>query len=280
MTAPVYLGALQAFSAYEPRFDILHPEDGSRTPESYAAAAASGGEGARVKLAYAVPDFDNPTGATLSPPARENLLALARDLDIPLIEDCAYRALRFEGESPPTLQAMDVARSGSLDQSRVIHLGTFSKTIAPGLRLGWVCASRAIVRRLVLIKQASDLNAPLINQMAMTRLAAGEFDRLVASARAHYCAKRDAMLAALERDLPELAVNRPDGGYFLWGELDGVDAGELLVGAEQAGVTFVKGTDFGSAPSTFRLAFSFVSLDEIDEGVARLAAALPVASRG
>ena len=158
VTAPVYLGALQALSAYEPRFDILHPEGGDRTPESYLDTAASAGEGARVKLAYAVPDFDNPTGQTLSPRARENLLALTRDLDVPLIEDCAYRALRFEGESPPTLQALDVAHSGSLDASRVVHLGTFSKTIAPGLRVGWVCASRAIIRRLVLIKQASDLN--------------------------------------------------------------------------------------------------------------------------
>jgi DNA-binding transcriptional MocR family regulator len=195
-----------------------------------------------VKLAYAVPDFDKPTGETLSGAARENLLALARDLDIPLIEDCAYRALRFEGESLPTLQALGVARAGSLDASRVIHLGTFSKTIAPGLRVGWVCASRAIVRRLVLIKQTSDLNAPLINQMTMARLAETELDRLVARARPHYRAKRDAMLAALDTFMPDgVQWTRPEGGMFVWLSLpEGVNSAALLEReVAEAGVAFV-----------------------------------------
>ncbi len=278
VTAPVYLGALQAFSAYEPRFAVVRPEGGNRTPESYTEAAV--GDGALVKLAYAVPDFDNPTGETLSRPARESLLALARYLDIPLIEDCAYRALRFEGASQPTLQALDVAQMGSLDASRVIHLGTFSKTIAPGLRVGWVCASRAIIRRLVLIKQASDLNAPLINQMAMARLAETEFDRLVATARPHYRAKRDAMLAALEASMP-LGVRwtRPEGGLFVWLTLpEGTDGAALLERAvAEAGVAFVPGGPFfprGGGENTARLSYSLPDVADIREGIRRLAALL------
>ena len=280
MTAPVYLGALQAFSAYEPRFDILHPEGGDRTPKSYLDTAASAGEGARVKLAYAVPDFDNPTGQTLSPRARENLLALARDLDVPLIEDCAYRALRYEGESPPTLQALDVARSGSLDASRVVHLGTFSKTIAPGLRVGWVCASRAIVRRLVLIKQASDLNAPLINQMTMARLAETEFDRLVARARPHYRAKRDAMLAALDAFMPDgVQWTRPEGGMFVWLTLpEGANSAALLKRTvAESGVAFVPGGAFfplGGGTNRARLCYSLPEVADIREGIRRFATLL------
>src|SRR5690606_30615754 len=113
--APTYLGALQAFSAFEPRYDGLRPEDGNRTAASYSEAA---GDTREVKLAYVVPDFANPTGETLSRPARDRLLDLAEELDIPVIEDTAYSALRFEGEPQPSLQALDVARCGSIDRSR------------------------------------------------------------------------------------------------------------------------------------------------------------------
>jgi len=129
VTAPTYLGALQAFSAYQPRYDELRPDQGNRTPASYAdPAAAAGG---RVKFAYVVPDFANPTGETMPRQARERLLDLATELDIPIIEDSAYAALRFEGEPIPAIQALDVARSGSLDAARTIYCGTFSKTCHP-----------------------------------------------------------------------------------------------------------------------------------------------------
>ncbi len=280
VTSPVYLGAIQAFSAYEPRYDVIRPERGNRTPRSYVETAASSGAGARVKLAYAVPDFDNPTGETLSTPARENLLALVWDLGVPLLEDSAYRALRFEGASPPTLQALDVARVGSLDASRVIHLGTFSKTIAPGLRIGWVCASRAIVRRLVLIKQASDLNVSALNQMAMAKLAETELDRLVARACAHYRAKRDAMLAALATFMPSsVRWTRPEGGLFVWVTLpEGTNGAGLLERAvEEAGVAFVPGGAFfpdGGGDNTLRLSYSMPGVEDIREGIRRLATLL------
>ena len=160
VTWPTYLGALQAFNAYEPRYEPLQPVTGNRTAASYADAAASAVAGGRVKFAYAVPDFANPTGETMDIAARRRLLELAAELDAPLIEDAAYAALRYDGAEVPALLALDVARSGHIDAARTIYCGTFSKTISPGLRIGWICAARPIVRRLVLIKQASDLHSP------------------------------------------------------------------------------------------------------------------------
>src|SRR5262245_32316046 len=177
VAAPTYLGALQAFSGAEPRYDELRPEDGNRTPASYVEAAReAGGE---VKLAYAVADFANPTGATLSREARESLLDLADVLDIPVIEDAAYAMLRFEGEPVPPILALAVKRSGSIENARAIYCGTFSKVLAPGLRVGWIAAPRALIRRLVLIKQASDLNSATINQMVIHRMAEAAFDAQV-----------------------------------------------------------------------------------------------------
>src|SRR5580704_13445038 len=280
VTAPTYLGALQAFSAYEPRYDVIRPEDGNRTPRSYAEAAAAAAPGGRVKFAYAVPDFANPSGETLSLAARERLLQLARDLDAPVLEDSAYRALRFEGAGLPSLQALDVAHAGSLDASRVIYLGTFSKTIAPGLRVGWVCASRAIIRRLVLIKQASDLNLSVINQMVIHQLAYNHIDSMIAAACLHYRMKRDAMLRALSVHMPRnVTWTRPEGGLFTWLTLpEGVDGATLLERAvEEAKVGFVPGTAFhhdGSGSNTIRLSYSLPTIEEIDAGIGRLATLL------
>jgi DNA-binding transcriptional MocR family regulator len=281
VTTPTYLGALQAFAAYEPRYDTLRPEQTNRTPDSYSEAARQAAPSARVKFAYVVPDFANPTGETLSLPARTALLDLAEALDIPVLEDTAYHALRFEGADLPALQAIDVARCGSLDKSRVVYLGTFSKTVAPGLRIGWICASRPLVRRLVLIKQATDLNAPAINQMVVHRLVSGgRHAELVARARAHYRAKRDAMLAALAEDMPpKIGWTRPEGGFFIWLELPpGVSGAALLQRAiEEAKVAFVPGAAFfhdGSGENTIRLSYSLPDVADIASGVHKLAALL------
>jgi DNA-binding transcriptional MocR family regulator len=213
--APTYLGALQAFSAFEPHYDELRPEHGNRTPEAYAAGATAAG--GRVKFAYVVPDFANPTGLTLSLVARQNLLALARDLEVPVLEDSAYAALRFEGAPMPSLQSLDIQRVGGIDASRVVYCGTFSKTITPGLRLGWLCASREIIRRIVLVKQATDLNSPLLNQMVMCRLVHEVYDRQVARAIIRYRERRDAMVRALETYMPSgVSWTRPEGGLFIW----------------------------------------------------------------
>lgn len=134
--APTYLGALQAFSASQPRYDQLHSEQSNRTAASYSEAARSSGGG--VKVAYVVPDFANPTGETLSLEGRQKLLALAGELDIPVIEDAAYTALRYDGDDVAPLQALDISDAGSIDASRVIYCGTFSKVFTPGLRVGWI----------------------------------------------------------------------------------------------------------------------------------------------
>ncbi len=274
VTAPTYLGALQAFSAYEPRYDTLRPEHGNRTPQSYRdAASAAGGE---VKFAYVVPDFANPTGETMTLDARRNLLALADELDVPVLEDTAYHALRFEGAPLPSIQALDVARVGSLDVSRVVYLGTFSKTIAPGLRVGWVCASRALIRRFVLVKQASDLNVSVVNQMVMHRLAETKQDALIEAAIKSYRAKRDAMLAALEAHMPKsVRWTKPEGGLFVWATLpEGMSGAELLKRAiDEVKVAFVPGGAFfhdASGANTIRLSFSLPAPTEIAEGVRRL----------
>ena len=277
--APTYLGALQAFGAYEPRYDTLTPERGNRTPRSYREAAAIT-PGARVKFAYVVPDFANPTGETLSRDSRLRLLALARELDVPVLEDSAYHALRFDGEGHPSLQALDVAATGSLDASRVVYLGTFSKTVAPGLRIGWVCASQALIRRLVLIKQASDLNVSLINQMVMLRLVDGHHEAMIGAARQNYRVKRDAMLAALKQYMPAtVSWTKPEGGLFVWMTLPEPMNGAALLkrAVTEQNVAFVPGGAFfhdGAGANTIRLSYSLPEPDQITEGIRRLAAVL------
>jgi DNA-binding transcriptional MocR family regulator len=276
VTAPTYLGALQAFSGCEPRYDQLRPEDGNRTSASYADAAR--GAGGAVKLAYVVPSFANPTGETLSLAARERLLDLAGALDVPVIEDAAYVMLQLEGEPVPSMLALEIERRGSIESSRAIYCGTFSKVLAPGLRVGWIVAPKALIRRLVLIKQASDLNSATINQMVMHRMAEAAFDAQVERARAHYRRRRDWLLAALERHMPAgVTWTRPHGGLFVWVTLpEGADAAGLLQRSlEEAGVAFVPGGAFyfdGRGRNTLRLSYSLPGEAEIDRGIARLAA--------
>jgi DNA-binding transcriptional MocR family regulator len=275
VTAPTYLGALQAYSTYEPRYDELRPEDGNRTPQSYAQSAAAAG--GRVKFAYVVPSFANPTGETLSLAARERLLDLAAELDIPIIEDAAYAALRFEGEALPPILALEVARRGSIDRARTIYCGTFSKVLSPGLRVGWIVAPKPMTRRLVLVKQASDLNNATINQMVMHRLAEAVYAERAETASTHYRRRRDAMLAALARHMPEGTTwTRPNGGLFVWVRLpEDVDSARLLDRAvKEAGVAFVPGTAFfhdGRGRNTMRLSYSLVGEKDIEQGIARLA---------
>ena len=192
-------------------------------------------------------------------------------LMFPIIEDAAYAALRFEGEGQPSLAALGAERAGGIEQSRVIYCGTFSKTLTPGLRVGWVCAPQAIVRRLVLIKQASDLNSSLINQMVMhelTRDHPGQVER----ARAHYRLRRDAMLTALEAwGISGVSWTRPEGGLFVWVTLpDGIDTAVLLKRAiAEAGVAFVPGAAFftdGRGQTTLRLSYSLASEAQIRRG--------------
>ena len=274
VTAPTYLGALQAFNAYEPRYDVLRLEDGNRTPDAYReAAAAAGGP---VALSYVVTEFANPTGESLSLAARQRLLDLAAEIDIPVVEDAAYEALRFEGEALPSCLGLDIARTGSIERSRVIYCGTFSKTIAPGLRVGFVCAARNLVQKLVLAKQAADLHSATLNQIVMHQVVEAIYDRQIPKLVAVYGKRRDAMLAALARHMPEgVSWTRPQGGMFIFLTLPvGFDGAELLAQSlKQVRIAFVPGSAFfadGSGANSIRLNYSLQSEATIEEGIARL----------
>ncbi len=270
---PTYLGALQAFSAYEPNYDRLEPM-GNRAPADFAWQARE--KGGAVKFAYVSPDFANPTGETLTLGERERVLDLADALDIAVIEDGAYQALRYDGEAVAPILALEIARKGDIEKCRTIYCGTFSKTLSPGLRVGWVCAATDIVSRLVILKQAGDLHSPTINQAAMNAVARAVFDEQVAKVRSVYAARRDHMLAALQREMPAgVRWTKPEGGMFIWLTLpDGFDGAALLAQSlESARVAFVPGGAFfadGSGANTIRLSFSCAREAMIDEGIKRL----------
>ncbi|NNE51470.1 MAG: PLP-dependent aminotransferase family protein [Sulfitobacter sp.] len=274
---PTYMGALGAFNAYEPHFDRLTP-GGNRSAEDYAQRAAE--NGGRVKFAYASVDFANPTGETLDLAAREEVLSLADSLDIAVIEDAAYQALRYDGEPVPPMLALEIARKGSIEACRTLYCGSFSKTLAPGLRVGWVCGASQVVSQLVLIKQAADLHSASLNQMAINHVARSIFETHTAKLRDTYKARRDAMLTALETHMPDgVSWTRPDGGMFIWLTLPrGMDGGALLRSAlARQRVAFVPGQAFfadRSNANTLRLSFSLANDTQIDAGIARLADAI------
>lgn len=276
VTAPSYMGALHAFNAYEPRYDRLEPERGNATPAVYADAARQAG--GRAAMAYVVPDFGNPSGVTLSESARRSLIELTAELGIPLIEDAAYSPLRFDGDPVAPCLALDVMRRGHIDASHVVYCGTFSKTISPGLRVGWVCAARELVRKIVLAKQAGDLHSASLNQMIVHRVASREHEALLPRLRAAYAGRRNAMLDALSESMPPgVEWTKPNGGMFVWVTLpERCDAAELLRHAlAEERIAFVPGRAFfanGGGSNCLRLSYSLLPEAVITEGVRRLGA--------
>jgi DNA-binding transcriptional MocR family regulator len=274
---PTYLGALGAFNAYEPEYDRLDPR-GNRAASDYAAVAAA--KGGRVKFAYMSVDFANPTGETLDFATRATMLQLAEELDIAIIEDAAYQSLRFDGEAVPPILAMEIAQKGAIEACRTLYCGSFSKTLAPGLRVGWICGAKEVISRLVLMKQAADLHSSTLNQMAIADVAGQIFDAHVAKIRAAYRARRDAMLAALAEHMPAgVEWTRPEGGMFIWITLPKtMDGAELLAKSlKTQRVAFVPGAAFfadGSGRNTIRLSFSRADEATITEGIKRLGALL------
>lgn len=264
---PTYLGALQAFNGYQPAYRDL--PDGALKGE-----ATDLPQGA---LGYFVPDFANPTGVSLTLAEREGVLAMADALDMTLIEDAAYRELRFEGESTPTLLSLDIARAGGIDNARTMFLGTLSKTLSPALRIGWVCGPAAVIEKLVLLKQGADLHVSTINQMVAHRAVSEGYDQHLHRLRGAYGHKGRVMLAALEQAMPAgVTWSRPDGGMFVWIDLpEGIDGAELLARAiEEERVAFVPGAPFFAevkTANTIRLSYSLPTDAQIEEGVQRLA---------
>ncbi|WP_085904870.1 PLP-dependent aminotransferase family protein [Kiloniella majae] len=273
VTWPTYMGALGAFNAYEPHYDRLIA-NGNRSAKEYQEAAAE--KNSEVKFAYMSVDFANPTGETLDRPGREKLLDLAEELDIPVIEDAAYQSLRYDGEAIPPILALDIQRKGHIDETRTLYCGSFSKTLAPGLRVGWVCAAQSVISKLVLMKQAADLHSSTINQIAIHEVASKGFDKQVAKIFTAYSTRRDCMLAALEEHMPEgVSWTKPEGGMFIWLTLPKhLDGAELLAKSiETQRVAFVPGHAFyadGSNRNTMRLSFSQANEETINEGIGRL----------
>ncbi|AEQ08952.1 GntR family transcriptional regulator / multiple substrate aminotransferase [Brucella melitensis NI] len=274
VTAPTYLGALQAFNAYEPNYDTLALK-GNRTPQSYARTAQKAG--GQVKFAYLSADFSNPTGETVDRAGREKLLAHADELDIPVIEDAAYQYLRYNGDAIPPILALDIARNGGdIEKTRTIYCGSFSKTLAPGLRVGYVVASKTVIRKLVLMKQAADLHSSTINQIAIQHVAVHGFDAQVAKLHGVYKHRRDRMLEALAKYMPEgVHWTKPEGGMFVWVTLpEGMDGASLLAASiDSEKVAFVPGKAFfadGTGANTLRLSYSCANDEMIDEGIKRL----------
>jgi 2-aminoadipate transaminase len=236
---------------------------------------------AGAKFLYVLPNFQNPAGVTLSLERRRALVEIASHYGIPIVEDDPYGQLRYEGEHLPPLVKVDADFHGCANGERafrggVLYLGTLSKTLAPGLRLGWVVAPQEVIARLVQAKQAVDLHTGTFVQMLAYETARGGFlDRHVRRIRAVYGERRNAMLAALERHFPPgVRWTAPQGGLFLWVTLPrGASAKALLAEALAKKVAFVPGASFfpnGGGDECFRLNFSYCAPDVIDEGIRRL----------
>jgi 2-aminoadipate transaminase len=268
--SPTYLGALQAFVPYEPEFVTVACDDEGPRPDAFAATA----KGAR--FLYALPNFQNPSGRSIDAARRAAIARAAEAIGLPIVEDNPYGELWFD--VPPAAPIASHWREGT------VYLGSFSKVLAPGLRLGYAIAPKAVFAKLVEAKQAADLHTPSFNQRVVHEVIRGGFlDTHVPTIRARYKAQRDAMQAALVAHLPRsgpLACRwqTPGGGMFFWVELpQGVDSEALLVKAIARGVAFVPGAPFfaGAArANTLRLSFVTVAAEAIERGVAALAAAL------
>ncbi len=270
-SSPSYLGALQSFCSY--RADIrgvAHSDDMETYRASWEKVISDAlSDGRKIKFLYMIPDFQNPSGESLTLDERKMLVSLAQQYDLLIVEDSPYRELRYEGEHVPTMY--------SLDPDRVIHLGSFSKIFAPGFRLGWALAHPDILDKIYVCKQSLDLCPPIFDQyVAAEFLRSGRLDANLSKTIALYRSKRDLLLSLLEEHMPEnVCWTRPEGGLFLFLTMpEGFDAVSFYDVALDAGVAYVAGEFFHpdrSGKNTMRLNFSFMSPEKITEGVKLLA---------
>ncbi|WP_263263948.1 PLP-dependent aminotransferase family protein [Pseudomonas sp. RIT-PI-S] len=273
---PTYPAALQALRLAGCKLDCV-PSDAEGLDIHALARQLDAAPPGHFRLLYCVPDFANPTGACLSLARRLALLALAARHQLLLVEDDPYGALRFNGDPLPSLLAL----AGQVDgaEGRVVHLSSLSKVVAPGLRIGWMVAPAAIRQRCVIAKQTVDLcTSPISQQIASCYLAGGALERHLPRLRQGYGEKCQRMLDGIAALGGRLQVQAPTGGMFVWGRLaDGSDAQRLFEHAIEHNVMFVPGRAFyasGADPASLRLSFAAPSLEQIDEGLRRLARAL------
>ena len=272
--APTYVGVLTAFQSYQPRYvSIEMDDDGMRMDMLENALKRLKGEGIRPKMIYTIPTFQNPAGVTMSEDRRKRLLELAEEYNLLVVEDAPYEELRFSGEPVPQIKRFD-------REHRVVYLGTFSKTLSPGMRVAYMVAHEEIIHKAVLAKQGIDLcTSPFLQYVAQEYIRGGYFEKHIPNIIKLYREKRNVMLDTLEDYFPDgVRSTRPDGGMFLWVTLpEGMDAEKLFKKAIEKRVAFVIGAAFfpnRDHINTLRLNFTYPSEEEIKEGVRRLGQAI------
>ena len=252
---PVYLGALQSFRAYRAQVKPCHSEPchSERSEESI------------IKFIYVIPDFNNPSGETMTLEERKELVRIARELDVLIVEDSPYRELRYSVESVPTIR--------ELAPERTLHLGSFSKIFAPGFRLGWIIGPEPLLEQIYICKQCLDLCPPVFDQyLAAEFMGSGALDRNLEKTIVEYRRRRDLMVSLLEKYMPEgVRWTYPEGGLFLWLTLpEQIDTVELYDEALSKGVAYVAGSFFyvdGSHRNTMRMNFSFIAEEKMEPGI-------------
>ncbi len=267
--APSYLGAISAFGTLEPNLiSIPLDDDGLQVEILEDKLPRMRNRGSIPKMVYTVPTFQNPAGVTMSLKRRKKLIDLSYEFDFAIIEDNPYSELRYTGDPIPTLI--------SLDQERVVYLGTFSKIFAPGLRMAWLAGPHQIINKLTLAKQATDLCSPAFNQFILYEfMERGHLQPHITEIKELYSGKRKVMLDEMKEQMPEgMEWTKPEGGMFLWATVPcHIDTQEMFPKALEKKVAYVAGTAFhadGGGQNSMRINFSYSSDDEIKEGVDRL----------
>lgn len=274
LESPTYLGAIQSFRAYRPEFlSVPVDQDGLCVDELEPLLKQ------KPKFIYVLPNFQNPSGSLMSLERRQKLVELCRAYRVPIFEDDAYHYLSFSGEVPPTLYDLDAQLGGG----NVVYTSTFSKTIAPALRVAWLVGPKALIAKICQMKQGSDSHTSLFNQMLVYELAPQIQNQFVPQIQQKYTAQCSAMLEGLQKYLPQIRYNAPQGGMFVWAKLpEGLDSLQLLDEAlHRQQVAFVPGTAFypdNSGHDAIRLSFSLGSPERLHEGLKRLAKAIEAMS--
>lgn len=261
--SPTYLSAINAFKPFFPRFEEVLIDDNGLIPEELEKILKNN---ENIKFLYTVPDFQNPTGVTLSLDRRKELMNLANKYHLLIVEDNPYSEINFTGEYLPTLKSLDT-------EDRVVYLSTFSKTVCPGFRIGWVCAPKEIIKKFVLLRQGADLHTNIFSQMQVAKF----FEKY--DVKEHikknidiYKNRCDSMLEAIKEEFPaEVKYTKPTGGLFLWVTLpEYMDSEKLLQSALKKGVAFVTGEAFyanGGHKNTLRLNYSGIDEEKIRKGI-------------
>jgi 2-aminoadipate transaminase len=268
--SPTYVGAISALNVFSPRWVEIPTDDEGMDVDALQRRLENCD---RIKLIYVVPNFQNPTGITWSLERRRRFAEVVMRHSVAVVEDNPYGELRFEGMPLPPIKSFDT-------KGQVVYLGTFSKILSPGMRIGWLTAAKPLYEKYVILKQGGDLHTSTLSQMQVAAyLESFDMDQHLARLRAVYRERRDAMIRALEKEMPRcVSFSRPAGGLFLWAELPAhLDARELLRRSLELRVAFVPGGSFfpkGNKENTLRLSYSNMPVSRIEEGIRRLAQAV------